>query len=436
MSSKKIILIIAILCNLITISMEKPLHQSSYKEQNILELFSFNSVNLNAVPAIKKTIANFILNEKQWWYLDTIFSHPKAVTAVCFNNANTLLATGSKDKKAYVFDITTKKIISFFQHAACVNSVCFNNTGILLATGSDDYKTRIFTINPANLYMSIQHAHKVSSVCFNPTGTQIAIGEKGYTIYISDISNINRETRSHWVNSSVKSINFDPTGKFLAVTTHDDLHIINLHDNKNIILNNFNNANFSCFDHSGQHLAIASPLFQAKIFNMNTKKETTSIEHHQSVHTVLFDSSGKYLITRAIDNIIRIFDIRTHQKVASFSPKNTILSMCIGLSKNLIAIGTNGDNEALIFAPHTAWTLEQILLKKIFNTWLLIEKPNKNITSSKKLLKDIALKFQLQIEELHNVWNSFPLKMQAALWRSIHDKIEQYGKKIENCIVS
>jgi WD40 repeat protein len=183
-------------------------------------------------------------------------------------------------------------------------------------------------------------------------------------------------------------------------------------------------------------LAIALPLFQAKIFNMNTKREITSIEHTQSVHTVLFDSSGKYLITRAIDNIIRIFDIRTHQKVASFSPKNTILSMCVGLSKNLIAIGTNGDNEARIFAPHTTWTLEQILLKRILNTWLLVEKPNKNITSSKKLLKDIAAKFQLQKEELHTVWNSFPLTMQAALWRSMHDKIERYGKKIENCIVS
>ncbi len=438
MNHNSIIALMIMLFNIIIIGMEDQLEKKTYINQPILKF-----ITLKYNKDIKQIISEFILGGKQWWYLNTTFPHSKAVTAVCFDNTNTLLATGSKDNKAYIFDITIKKQTHSFIHQACVNAVNFNSRGTKLATGSNDYTTRIFTIdNQSDEPFSIHHKCKIKSVYFNHTGKLLAIGEKSFNAHIFNIET--QQIRPYGLKYNVQSITFDPTGTLFAITTRGNMRIIDITTNKNIILNNFNKkANFCCFDTTGKRLAIASPLFQAKIFDIITKNEITCIDHKCSISEVFFDGTGNYLITHATDNVIRIFNIRTHQKVASFSPANTILAMCVGLSKNLIAIGTNVDNNAYIFALHTNPTLEQILLKKTFNTWLLIEKPPKNITSMEKLLADISLKFQLSENELNNILLSFPIRMQNALWRSMNHKIQQYGKKIkrsdkkvENCTIS
>jgi len=436
MNDSKIIVLIIVLCNLITIGMEKKSHQLSNKKQNILEFFGFNSINLNNMPEFKKIIGTYILDEQQWWYLDKIFPHTKAVNAVCFNKAETALATGSRDSMAYIFNIATQKRTHFFPHNDWVNSVHFNDIGTQLVTGSNDRTARIFTLDNTENPNIIPHDGKVNSVCFDPTGQLVATGLKNFTAYIFHIKQKKTLACSH-LRNPVTAVSFDPFGKFLALSTAGDAHILNIENKQKITQFNYDeNANSMCFDPRGKLLAIGSPLYRASIFNIETKREVTSIDHSNSVHIVFFDFSGNYLITRSTDNIIRIFNIYTHKKVASINHDKTVLAMCVGSRTNIIATGTNRDNMARIFTMHAAWTLEQILLKKIFTLWLITEKPNKNITSSKKLLKDIAAKFQLQKEELHKVWSTFPESMQAALWRSMYDKIERYGKKVENCIIS
>jgi len=416
--------------------MEKEPHQLSNKKQNIFEFFDFSSINFKKMPELKKIIGTHILDEQQWWYLDKVFPHTKAVNAVCFNKAETALATGSRDSMAYIFNIATQKRTHFFPHNDWVNSVHFNDIGTQLVTGSNDRTARIFTLDNTENPNIIPHDGKVNSVCFDPTGQLVATGLKNFTAYIFHIKQKKTLACSH-LRNPVTAVSFDPFGKFLALSTAGDAHILNIENKQKITQFNYDeNANSMCFDPRGKLLAIGSPLYRASIFNIETKREVTSIDHSNSVHIVFFDFSGNYLITRSTDNIIRIFNIYTHKKVASINHDKTVLAMCVGSRTNIIATGTNRDNMARIFTMHAAWTLEQILLKKIFTLWLITEKPNKNITSSKKLLKDIAAKFQLQKEELHKTWSTFPEAMQAALWRSMHDKIERYGKKIENCIVS
>lgn len=436
MNNNTIIALIIVLCNLMTIGMEKKSHQLSNKNQNILEFFGFNNVNLNNMPEFKKIIGAYVLDEQQWWYLSKTFPHDKAVNAVCFNKAETALATGSRDNKAYIFNIATQKETHSFDHNGWVNSVHFNDIGTQLATGSNDRTARIFTLDNTKNPNIIQHDGKINSVCFDPTGQFVATGLKNFTAYIINIKQNEVLTCYHFKNP-ITAVSFDPFGKFLALSTPGDALVLNIEKKEGITQFNYDeNANSMCFDPKGKLLAIGSPLYRASIFNIETKKEVTSINHSNSVHTVFFDFSGNYLITRSIDNIIRIFNIHTHKRVASINHDKTVLAMCVGSRTNIIATGTNRDNIARIFTIHAAWTLEQILLKKIFTLWLSTEKPHKNITSSKKLLKNIALKFQLQKEELHNIWSSFPEAIQAALWRSMRYKIERYGKKIENCIVS
>jgi len=89
-----------------------------------------------------------------------------------------------------------------------------------------------------------------------------------------------------------------------------------------------------------------------------------------------------------------------------------------------------------LYADYSLWTLEQLLLKKILNTWILVEKPDKNISSYKLLLRDVAKKFKLTEKELKLIWKSLPDYIQSALWESLYRKIQQYGKITDKCIIS
>src|SRR5579871_5381461 len=80
---------------------------------------------------IKKEIISYI-NPQEWWYLDASFQHDDIVRSVCFGPTGKLLATGSDDHKARIFDTEHHKELVSFQHNGILNSVCFDPTGKLL----------------------------------------------------------------------------------------------------------------------------------------------------------------------------------------------------------------------------------------------------------------------------------------------------------------
>ena len=83
-------------------------------------------------------------------------------------------------------------------------------------------------------------------------------------------------------------------------------------------------------------------------------------------------------------------------------------------------------------AMYEGWTLEQLLFKRILHTWLLVEKPDKNIFFYKLLLGDVAEKFKLNKKQLTRIWKTLPDYMQSALWESLSKKIQRHGKITHN----
>src|SRR6266478_4303072 len=129
---------------------------------------------LSTAPHDIKTEILHYTKPTQWWYLNQTFDHNDWVYSVCFNTMGNLLATGSSDKKARIFDIQQKIEVASFDHNDCVLSVCFNTAGNLLATASYDRKARIFNIQHNKEVASFNHNNWVKSVCFNTAGNLLA----------------------------------------------------------------------------------------------------------------------------------------------------------------------------------------------------------------------------------------------------------------------
>ena len=109
-----------------------------------------------------------------------IFHHDNPVSFVAFDRTGNLLATGSDDDNARIFDIrkNDNQPTRIFDHVRPVNSVAFDSTGNLLAIGSYDDKARVFDLTTDNNQptRTFNHVRPVNSVAFDPTGNLLATG--------------------------------------------------------------------------------------------------------------------------------------------------------------------------------------------------------------------------------------------------------------------
>ena len=356
----------------------------------------FNMPNdIITIKELKDHITSHIVENKHWWYLNKKISHRDAVTAVCFSPDGTRFATGYNEM-AYLFTTDTYKTIASFAHKAPVWRVECNTDTTTLYTSSRDCMHHNFAVN-----------------------TQTAQFECGYDKDIRSICN----SKKYYVEGRSKSIHIrdKSTDNFLVITRKNSVNSVSL-------------------DPSNKYLAVAENKYVA-IYDVKKEKMPchTLFSFDGTVHSVYFSPCGNFLAVATADKAY-IYDINTNKLCASFTHIGKVYATCFDFSGKLLATGST--NCASIFALHDTWTLEQYLLKKVLLTWLLIEKPNKNINSMPLLLANVAKKCELLENELDMVWKTLPETMQSALWRTMREKIKRYGKEVknkktdDNCIIS
>jgi WD40 repeat protein len=187
---------------------------------------------------------------------------------------------------------------------------------------------------------------------------------------------------------------------------------------------NFDPINAINYHPSGKHLVLSERYGKVRMINMVTQK-CRSFDQGNWIFFKCNPPSGKRL---TIDGgIMRIFHTSTQTECASFNHSGSLSAVCCHPSGMQLATASC-DNKVRIFTQYTNYTAEQLVLKKLLLTWLLIEKPDKKINSSSALLADVAVKFGIQETELIATWKSFPESLSSALWRTMQYKIQKYGK--------
>src|SRR5690606_8518818 len=81
--------------------------------------------------------------------LETVIQkgHELAVLSVAVSPDSNFVATGSKDRSAKLWEISTRREVrSFLGHNASVTALDFSPDGSLLATGSNDKAVRVWEV--------------------------------------------------------------------------------------------------------------------------------------------------------------------------------------------------------------------------------------------------------------------------------------------------
>lgn len=372
------------------------MHINNIRNIIIFTLFSFN-IALVAMeiqnplhqlpPEIQQNVTQSI-NMQPWWYLKETVNYCSWVTSVCINPKGNFLAAVPCNKKICIFNVETQK-------------------------------------NCPSLFFD----HEITSITFNASGTKLAALSCKPKIHIYSTSQF-KEIESFPYDGAITSIYFDNNDNLLGVKSDSTTNVVitNLKTNKKVKSFDHNNwVTLSSICPSGHLLATGSGSNKVKLCNIKTKEEINTFKLDNSATALSFDASNEYLAIASRDNQVHIFELETNKKIASLKHDQLVLSLSFSSSSNLLATGCL-DEKARIFARYDNYTLEQLLLKKSFITWLLIEKPNKTIDTITKLLTDVAEKHTYSYDELLEIWKTFPEDMQNALWGTMHHKIQTYGK--------
>ena len=90
---------------------------------------------------------------------------------------------------------------------------------------------------------------------------------------------------------------------------------------------------------------------------------------------------------------------------------------------------TATNNEfAQIWGYYTNWTIDQLLCYRLLSAWLLVQKPKKTTESIQEFIKNTSFYDDFNEDYILDIYNTFELPAQKALWEKIKTFIQKYGK--------
>lgn len=168
----------------------------------------------------------------------------------------------------------------------------------------------------------------------------------------------------------------------------------------------------------------------------STGKKLMNFQHGDDVNEINWHPTQDIIATASDDKTARIIDIAGNELMC-FKHDSSVNSVRWHHAGDII-ITRSYDETVGVFKHYTDYTLEQVQLKCALTTWLLLEKPSKEVLKLEKkdeqiniLLADVAKKCGLDYDkECVNVWSTFPINMQRAIRRTMMYRIKTHGKNI------
>ncbi|CAI7977292.1 WD_REPEATS_REGION domain-containing protein [Frankia sp. Hr75.2] len=158
-------------------------------------------------------------------------AHTKSVGTVAYSRDGRLLATGSDDWTAAVWDATDPRRLTPLAripdergggHGRAVKAVAFNRDGTVLATGGADGLAKLWDITdrarPRLLATLPKADSEVYGLAFDPTSDRLAVGGYGKSAFIYDVSDPARPVKEGQLFlhlAQVVALEFSPDGAFL-----------------------------------------------------------------------------------------------------------------------------------------------------------------------------------------------------------------------------
>lgn len=147
------------------------------------------------------------------------FSHGDTIYRMTFSPDGEMLATGSRDFTAKLWDVADERLKSTLKHDGKVITLAFSRDSRILATGSEDRTAKLWDTSTGQLLASLPHKGTVWSIDFSPDGKLVATAaDNDHSVKLWDVGTGKLLDELKTARGPVA---FSPDGRTLATASAD-----------------------------------------------------------------------------------------------------------------------------------------------------------------------------------------------------------------------
>lgn len=264
--------------------------------------------------------------------------HVENVDVVAWSPDGTLIATGSSDGTAHVWDLHKKKLATLV-HKGPVEGVVWSPDGKMLCTRSDDGTAQIWILEE-DACIIIRHTQSVTALAWRSDSRMVCTASNDKTAKIIDM-----EKRANTISiehqGPVNAVAWSPDGSILSTASNDKT--AQIYDMKKeefiIAIQHKAPVNAVAWSPDGTMICTASDDRTAQIWNVAERKIVGTLRHKDRIWGIDWNPDGSKLCTGSEDKTVQVWDAKekvligtiTHKtklKVVEWSPDGS--KMCTG----------------------------------------------------------------------------------------------------------
>ncbi|XP_043805789.1 WD40 repeat-containing protein HOS15 isoform X3 [Manihot esculenta] len=286
----------------------------------------------------------------------------KDVTTLDWNGEGTVLATGSYDGQARIWNTNGELKTTLSKHKGPIFSLKWNKKGDFLLTGSCDKTAIVWDVKTEEWRQQFEfHSGPILDVDWR-NNLSFATSSTDNMIYVCKVGDTRPVKTFAGHQGEVNCVKWDPTGSLLASCSDDisakiwsmkqDKHVHDLREHSKEIYTIRWSPTGPGTNNPNQQLVLASASFDStvKLWDVELGKRICSLNGHRDpVYSLAFSPNGEYLASGSLDRCINIWSLKEVKIVKTYTGNGGIFEVCWN---------KEGDKIAACFANNTVCVLD------------------------------------------------------------------------------
>ncbi|MGH3547748.1 MAG: NACHT and WD repeat domain-containing protein [Pseudonocardiaceae bacterium] len=268
-----------------------------------------------------------LLSAQSQFYAGQLTGHDSVVTNVAFSPDGRILASGSYDNTAKLWDMANHRLITTLtDHTGVVRAVVFSPDGRTLATASDDHRVKLWAMPTGRLITTLTgHKSAVLGVAFSPDGHTLATASDDGTAKLWDVTSRQVIATLTGHTDTVGGVAFSPNGRTLATASDDGtVKLWDVTTGRLItsLAGHIGALLGVAFSPDGHTLASAGFGGIAQLWEVATGRLLVNLPGHPlAVSAVAFSPDGHILATASLDGTTKLWEVATGQLLTTLADR-------------------------------------------------------------------------------------------------------------------